>query len=155
MPIAQFSQLTNEEIDLLLHAPALVTCLIAGAEDKINEEEEERSKHLVRIRTTNGDPILFDYYTEVEKSFDAQLNTLISKYGNLQADPRTAVLVSELSKLNDILPKVDNLFVRSYVKSLRSLAHAVADASGGILGFFSISYEEKYLIGLEMITYEA
>ena len=155
MSIAQFSQLTKEETDLLFHAPALVTCLIAGAEDNFNVKEEEQAKHLIRIRATTGDAILFDYYKEVEKVFDEQINALVSKYGNLQATPRTDLVVAELSKLNEVLPKVDRIFAHAYVKSLRSLAHAIAESSGGILGFLAVSYEEKHLMGLEMITYES
>lgn len=155
MAIVQFNHLTKEESDLLLHAPALVTCLIAGAEDTINVEEEEKSKHLVRIRANIGDPLLFDFYKEVEKDFDQQLDTLVNKYGGLQATPRTEIIVGELSKLNEILPKLDSLYAKAYLKSLRSLAHSVAESSGGILGFLAISYEEKHLIGLEMISYPA
>lgn len=148
------SQLTEEEKNLIINAPALVTCLIAGAEDAFNVEEEERAKHLIRIRTHNGDPLLLDFYKEVEEGFGAQLSSLIEKYGNLQATPRTEVMVFELSKLNAILPKVDDLFVRAYIKSLRTLAHSIAESSGGILGFLAVSYEESHLIGLEMITYQ-
>ncbi len=155
MAIAQFNHLTKEESDLLFHAPALVTCLIAGIDDNINEVEEEKSKHLVRIRTNIGDPILFDFYKETEKRFDEQLNDLISKYGGLQAATRTEIVVNELGKLNDILPKLDDLYVRAYLKSLRTLAHSIAESSGGILGFLTVTYEEKHLIGLEMITYKA
>ena len=154
MSIPQFSSLSSEETALLFHAPALVTCLIAGSEDKIDETEEQQSKHLVRIRATTGDPLLFDYYKEVEVNFDEQLNNLVSKYGNIQAAPRTDILVAELEKLNEILPKIDSLFARIYLKSLRSLAQAIAESSGGVLGFFSISYEESQVVGLEMITYE-
>lgn len=154
MSIPQFLSLSAEETALLFHAPALVTCLIAGSEDKMDETEEEQSKHLVRIRTNTGDPILFDYYKEVEVIFDEQLNALVVKYGNLQAAPRTDILVGELEKLNDILPKLDSLFARAYIKSLRTLAQAIAESSGGVLGFFSISYEESQVVGLEMITYE-
>lgn len=149
-----FNQLKEEEKSLLLNAPALVTCLIAGAEDAFNAEEEERAKHLIRIRTNNGDPLLLDFYKEVEENFDDQLSSLIGKYGSLQATPRTEVMVSELSKLNEILPKVDDLFARAYIKSLRTLAHSIAESSGGILGFLAVSYEESHLIGLEMITYQ-
>ena len=154
MSIVQFIHLTKDEADLLFHAPALVTCLIAGAEDNFNIEEEERSKHLVRIRSNTGDPILFDYYKEVEKNFDEQINALVNKYGTLQATPRTEILVSELSKLSAVLPKMDGLFARAYIKSLRTLAHAVAESSGGILGFLAVSYEEQHLLGLKMVTFE-
>ncbi len=154
MSIPQFSSLSAEETALLFHAPALVTCLIAGSEKKINETEEEHSKHLVRIRANTGDPILFDYYKQVEVNFDEQLNSLISEYGDLEPEPRTTNLVEELAKLNEILPKLDTLFARPYVKSLRTLAQAVAESSGGFFGFFSVSYEESQVVGLEMITYE-
>ena len=154
MTIPQFSSLLPEERNLLLHAPALVTCLIAGAEDNFNLKEEEQSKHLIRIRTHTGDPMLFDFYKEVENTFDEQIDTLVKQYGNLQAATRADIIVGELTKLNDILPKIDSLFARAYLKSLRTLAHAVAESSGGILGFLAVSYEESHLVGLEMITYQ-
>lgn len=155
MSIPQFSTLSSEEKELMFHAPALVACLIAGSEGKMNETEEEKSKHLVRIRTQSGDSILFDYFKVVDERFDADLKTLDSKYGNLQIEPRTQILVDELSKLNDILNKIDSLFARSFVKSLRAFAHAIAESSGGIFGFLSVSYEESQVLGLEMITYES
>jgi hypothetical protein len=154
MSIAQFNSLSKEESDLLYSAPALVTCLIAGAEDEFNTKEEEHSIHLVRIRANTGDPILFDYYKEVETNFESQLNALVSKFSNLQPETRIEIIVKELTKLNEILPKIDNLFARQYVKSLRTLAKGIAESSGGVLGFFSVSYEEQSLIGLDMISYE-
>ena len=87
-------------------------------------------------------------------SFALKLNGYVAKYGNLQVKERTRVLVEELTKLNDILPKLNDIYARAYLKSLRSLAHAIAEVSGGLLGFLDISYEEKHLTALEMITYE-
>lgn len=153
MSIVQFNQLNQEEKELLFHAPALVSFLIAGSDEGINKTEEEKSKHLVRIRTNTGDPILFDFYKEVEVDFDEQFQSLVNKYSDLETEPRTQQLIDELTKLNEVLPRLDGLFARAYVKSLRTLAHTIAESSGGLLGFFSVSYNEGQLIGLEMISY--
>jgi hypothetical protein len=98
--------------------------------------------------------MLFDYFKDVEIIFASQLDQLVKEYGNLQAETRTQILSDELAKLNDILPKVDPIYARTLLKSLRSLAHGVAEASGGVLGFLEITYEERHLMGLDMITYQ-
>ena len=154
MSIPQFSAVNEDEKSLLLDAPVLVTYLIGGADDNLDEKEKEKSGHLMHIRAATGDPILFDFYKEIENSFAIKLNGYVAKYGGLQANERTRVLVEELTKLNDILPKLSDIYARAYLKSLRSLAHAIAEVSGGLLGFLDISYEEKHLTALEMITYE-
>lgn len=154
MSIPQFSAVSEEERNLLLDAPVIVTYLIGGADDDLDTKEKEKSNHLVHIRAATGDPLLFDFYKEIENSFAEKLDTLVAKYGNLQVNERTRVLVEELSRMNEILPKLTDLYARAYLKSLRSLAHGVAEASGGFLGFLDLSYEEKHLTALEMITFE-
>ncbi len=154
MSIAQFQHLSSEERDLVYQAPAIVAYLIGGADDNFDAAEQAQSKHVVHIRTSTGDPILFDFYKETGERFDADLKNLATAYGSLQAEERTRILVEELAKLNEILPKVDSLYARAYLKSLRTLGRAVAEASGGIFGFIEVSYEEKHLLGLEMITVE-
>jgi len=153
MSIAQFNQLSEEEKTLVYNAPAMVAYLIGGADDNFDTQEEKRSKHVIRFRQAVGDPLLFDYFKEVEDKFDAQLVELIHQFGNLHAEVRTKILVDELTKLNDILPKIDGLYARALLKSLKTLAQAVAEASGGVVGFLGVSYEESHLMGLEMITY--
>lgn len=155
MTIIQFNNLTETERNILFSAPALVAYLIGGADNKFDDKEVEAAKHVVRLRTETGDPILFDFFTIVNETFAAQLADLTSKYENLQASARTPILTEELSKLNEILIQIDSLYARALVKSLKSLAKEVAEASGGFFGMLDISYEEKHLLGLEMINYEA
>jgi hypothetical protein len=154
MPIPQLSSLNEEEKNLVLDAPVIVTYLIGGADNNLDAKEKEKSNHLVHIRAATGDPLLFDFYKEIENTFALKLNGYASKYGNLQVSERTRVLVEELEKLNEILPKLSDIYARALLKSLRSLAHAIAEVSGGLLGFLDISYEERHLTALEMITYE-
>ena len=129
--------------------------LIGGADDYFDTREEVQSAHIVRLRVTNGEPILFDFYKEVERNYFDQLDATVKKYEQLPLTERTDLIKHELARLNFILPKIDSFFARSFLKSMRSLAKVVAEASGGLMGFIEISYEEKQLIDLDMITYES
>ncbi|HRH57534.1 MAG TPA: hypothetical protein PLS10_07780 [Chitinophagales bacterium] len=154
MAIMQFNHLSEEERNLLYSTPSLITFLIGGADNNFDTKEEVQSEHLVRIRTATGDPMLFDFYKHIEQTYFDQLDATVKKYVNLPVAERTEMISNELAKLNEILPKIDNLFARALLKSLRSLAKAIAEASGGVFGFLEISYEEEHLMGLNMITYE-
>ena len=154
MAIVQFNHLTENEKELIYRAPALVTYLIGGVDNNFDAAEEAQAKHVVHFRTATGDPMLFDYFTEVEKTFATQLEELVKQYTDLQAETRTGILSEELAKLNEVLPKIDAIYARSLLKSWKSLALAVAEASGGVLGFLEVSYEEKHLLDLHMITVE-
>ncbi|MDB5227496.1 MAG: hypothetical protein JWN78_1689 [Bacteroidota bacterium] len=154
MAIIQFSHLPEKERELLYLSPALVTYLTGGADKKLDTAEESQAKHIVHFRTSTGDPMLFDFFTEVEPKFLTQLHSLEKQYDNLLPEERTELLVTELEKLNDILPKIDPIYARTLLRSLKSLALAVAEASGGILGFLDVTYEEKHLAELPMITVE-
>lgn len=154
MPVVQFNQVSEEEKELLYNATALVTYLIGGADNNFDEKERAQSAHLVNIRTEQGDPMLFDYYLDLQIDFAERVAKVEAKYGVDSVNDRTALLVAELEKLNEILPKLDDIYARAYLKALRTLAKGVAEASGGLLGFLEISYEEEHLMGLTMITFE-
>ena len=150
--IVYLQDLPSEEKDLVLNAPAIVTLLIGGVDDNLSDREEAMAKKVVHFRTVTGDPILFDYFKLIDPEFIPKLEALERKYHDLQPEVRTKILVEELEKLNDILPGLDNLFARALLRSWRSLAKEVAQATGGILGVLRTTYEEEHLIGLEMIT---
>ncbi|MEM6829901.1 MAG: hypothetical protein AAF551_05250, partial [Bacteroidota bacterium] len=57
----------------------------------------------------------------------------------------------ELRKLNFILPKIDNNFAVKFYASLKELAKKIAEASGGVLGYLSVGYEEAKLMELKML----
>lgn len=152
MDIVYLNNLSAEEKELVFNAPALVAYLIGGVDNNFDEKEIEQAKHVVNLRSTVGDALLLDYFSAVNKNFDAKLLALIQKYENLEAETRTEILVEELTTLNEILKKLDSLYTKTLVASLRSYAKEIAEASGGIFGMLDVSYEEEHLIGLEMLT---
>lgn len=154
MSVIQFDHLTESERNLLYRTPALVSYLIGGVDGKFDEKEKEQSFNTVRMYAVDGDPIVFDYYKTVEAVHSEHLNAVLEQYEGISVQERTEAIVAELTALNEILPKVDNLLARSLLKSFKGLAKMVAQASGGVLGFFEITYEEEHLMGLNMITYQ-
>ncbi|HOU47093.1 MAG TPA: hypothetical protein PLL99_04770 [Chitinophagales bacterium] len=154
MSVIQFDHLSAEERSLLYTTPALVTYLIGGADGNFDTKEEVQSSHFIRIHSADGDPILFDFYKHVETTYFDVLDAVVKQYERTSVKERTDSIIAELEKLNEVLPKVDNLYARVLIKSLRSLAKVVAEASGGVLGFLEVGYEEEQLMGLEMITYQ-
>ncbi len=93
---------------------------------------------------------LVDYYKLVGESFESKFNKLIDELPE-SAEERNKVLTAELRKLNFILPKMDKNFGVKLHASLKELAKKIAEASGGVLGYLSVSYEESKLIELQMI----
>lgn len=148
--IEQFKELSEEEISLLLKAPAMVSVLIAGADGKIDNKEKSVAISLAKLKTYRARQILIDYYNEVHKDFETHMNNLIQ---NLPQDhkERNKLIEEELQKLNPVLEKVDKKFAINFYESMKNFARQVAEASGGILNMLSISVEESKLIDLKMI----
>jgi hypothetical protein len=67
-------------------------------------------------------------------------------------EERSKKINQELVKLNDILPKLDKDFAIELYKSLLTFSKQVAQASGGLWGYGSISPEEKKHLNLEVIN---
>lgn len=148
--IEEFKHLSEEEIKVLKNAPVWVTLLVAGADSTIDNNEIEEAVAISKIKQSRAREALQAYYKEIGPDFEKSLRSTIA---NLSGDPKDRLLKveGELTKLNDILPKVDNMFAVALYASLKDFAKKVAEASGGVFGYGSISYEESKLIKLPMI----
>ncbi|MEL6254658.1 MAG: hypothetical protein AAFR87_21790 [Bacteroidota bacterium] len=147
MAIKYFSDLSESEVDLLLRTPALITLLIAGADNDIDDKEKSLGEKLVNYRTFTSDTRLHEYYEAVNEDFETKLSGMIDSW-----TPESKEAISgELSQLNSITPKLESSYADLLKDSWRSLAKKVAEADGGFVGFGSISKEEAALIDLPMI----
>lgn len=152
MSIASLSQLSTEEINLVMNTPALVSLLIGGADNNFDNEEKEKAKKIVAFRKTTGDPLLFEYFNLVEETFENEIQILSERYSGDVLE-RNSKITEELVKLNEILPKMDHNYANALLQNWRTLAKGVAEASGGFLGMFEESSEEAHLVGLKMIEF--
>jgi len=148
--IKEFENLREEEIDVLLTAPVYVAILIAGADGNIDKSERKEAIDVAHSKQSRAREQLVDYYKLVGESFETKFNKLIDELPE-SAEERNKVLTAELRKLNFILPKIDKNFGVKLHASLKELAKKIAEASGGVLGYLSVSYEESKLIELQMI----
>ena len=154
MAIPQFNHLAEEEVQLLLDAPAIITLLIGTADGNMDDKEIAAGLSSVIVRKESNDALLQPYYEAVDKNYDQRLFDFSNQYKDKGTEQRTQELSDVLAGLNDILIKVDPLFVTVLIKSLKSFAKEIAQASGGMagIGLMSISNEEEHLISLPMIT---
>ena len=154
MAIPQFNHLAEEEVQLLLDAPAIITLLIGTADGNMDDKEIAAGLSSVIVRKDSNDALLQPYYEAVDKNYDQRLFDFSNQYKDKGTEQRTQELSDVLAGLNDILIKVDPLFVTVLIKSLKSFAKEIAQASGGMagIGLMAISNEEEHLISLPMIT---
>ena len=148
--MSEIENITEEEIDVLLTAPVYVAILIAGADGNIDKSERKEAIDVAHSKQSRAREQLVDYYKLVGESFESKFNKLIDELPE-SAEERNKVLTAELRKLNFILPKMDKNFGVKLHASLKELAKKIAEASGGVLGYLSVSYEESKLIELQMI----
>jgi hypothetical protein len=149
--IPQFKNLSEEEKTALLDAPALIAVLIAGADNKIDEKEVDYSEKITHFRAGNTDSALHLYYAEVDKFIHDAIKQQIATLPNDLLE-RQQIITEELTKLNEVLPKLDKSFAVELYKSYISFAKSVAKSSGGLWGYASITPEEERLLGLAMIN---
>lgn len=148
--IPEFEPLREDEIQVMLQAPVYVAILIAGADGKIDKSERREAIDVARSKQSRSREQLHEFYKLVGESFEENFIKLIDELPS-GTDARISAITTELRKLNFILPKIDKNFAVKYHASLKDLAKRIAEASGGVLGYLSVSYEESKLMELKMI----
>lgn len=151
MNVKEFENLREDEIQIMLKAPVYVAILIAGADGKIDKSERKEAIEVARSRQSRAREQLVEYYKAVGETFETDFNHLVDTLPEDVKDRNTDI-EQELRKLNFILPKIDRVFAIKLYASLKDLAKKIAEASGGVLGYLSVSYEEKTLMDLKMIN---
>jgi hypothetical protein len=149
--IKEFENLRDDESQVLLDAPVYVAILIAGADGNIDKSERKEAVGIARSKQSRAREQLVEYYKIVSDKFETRFNELVDSLPN-GTDDRNKAIIAELRKLNFILPKTDRNFAIKLYSSLKDLAKKIAEASGGVLGYLSVSYEEAKLMELKMIN---
>lgn len=149
--IPGFGKLSDNQIQITKDAIAWITVLIAGADGEIDTKEKEWAAKVAHIRSYHNPNELTPFYEAVGVEFNDKLTQLLA---NVPSDTkeRTAVLTRKLEQLNEVLPLLENNLGYHLAKSYRSFSSHIAKASGGILGFFSVSSQESKLVDLPMIN---
>lgn len=149
--MTHFENLSPSEIQQLEEAVVQISILVAGADGSIDAEEAAWADKLTYIRGYSGEKWLQEFYDGVAANFKIRFNDAVKA---LPTDTalRQTTLATELDKVNPILAKLDAKTAYKMYHSYQTLATSIAKASGGVLGFGSVSRAEQKVVGLTMIT---
>ena len=146
--VKELEKLREDEIDVVMKAPIYVAILIAGADGEIDKHERREAVDIANNRQSRSREQLSEYYKEID--FHTEFERLIGELPT-GVDERTTAIIRELRKLNFILKKVDRPWATKLHASLKDLSKKIAEASGGLLSYLTISYEESKLMELKML----
>ena len=149
----QLRNLSEREYKLVMDAPILVGILIGSADGILSEKEVSRLREIIQTKVYSEKN---DVHLLYKKLAEGDLNDNITSLAAQTAEFPTIELkeefmISQLSRLNKILPKLNHAYAVQYRKTLKDIAVAIANASGGILGIGRVSYEEGELLDLKFI----
>lgn len=148
--LEHITNLSQEEKNLILHAPMYVSVLIAGADGEINETEKHRILELIHTKTFSEKYELRELYQTLDSGAQLELRELIAALPE-DRDERNQYLSDMLARLNTVLPKLEHRFQLHFYKSLRQFAHYIATADGGFWGVGTVKYSEAEYVKLPMI----
>lgn len=149
--LKEFHNLTTAEQQLMLDAIPLITILVAGADDDIDEVELAEAQRLADIRSFNTSGQTNAYYEKIDDNLTERIVELMKELPNAVA-PRQDALVAKLSGLNHVFEKMDLPFGYLYYKSFCSFAKHVAESHGGFMRFMTIGPKEAEVVDLPMLN---
>jgi hypothetical protein len=150
MNIAGFEQLSTDEFSDLLLAPVQIVALIGASDGHFDEMEEYWAAKLVQAKTIGKAEFLRPYWSLVHFDFREKVDEMLSKLpDNVQF--RNQMLSESLSKLNDILPKLEANVAGHLYKGFLDLAEETAVASGGFMRLGAVNNSERAYIDLPML----
>ena len=147
--IHELRKLSEEEMEVLIKAPLLVSILIAGADGEIDRDEIDGAISAAK-KKAKSQTSLQSYYESVSQDFEDKLKVLLQHYPS-KPHLRAVSISKELARLNPIFAKVQGSLAIEIYESLLSLALNIAKSSGGFFGLSSVGEEEAKLVKLEMI----
>lgn len=130
-----FSNLTQQETDQLLKFPLYISLLAANADGKMDNEEKKSAIKFTHIKTFSSDPKLKDFYVEVSKTFEQDIDAL-DKQLPKERHERQAAIENELSKLKAILLKLPKEYQSIMLHSMQSYKDHVSHAHYNVLESF-------------------
>lgn len=132
----ELKKLEKKDREVLLRAPAIVALIAAVSDDGIvSESEKAESIKLAHLRTYSSPEILHNYYKQVDKVFAEYLQ---EEYDQLPEswEEKEKHLEERLTSIKDVLPKLNEVYAKELVISLKSFARHVFRSNDGYLEHF-------------------
>ncbi len=148
--IYQLEKLADDERQLVIEAPVLVSVLIALADNDFTEAERAETLKLIHTKTFSERGSIRELYKELEKDVESRIDHVLAELP-AGREERTHLVSEKLSGLNTVLPKLENGFARRFYKSLKELAYYISTIHHPLLGEVVANHHAKALMPLPMI----
>ena len=116
---------------LLFKAPVIVSILTLSTFLEIRKIQKDDAAKLARIKTFTEHSHLLPYYAEVDKTFTKYFEEYIEKFFPFDTTSCTAIK-NEMSRVNAIIDKLDNVYAGLLRKSLTGFARHVNNAAHNV-----------------------
>ena len=133
--INEFETLSAKEKELLFQAPVLVSLLSTSADPEVKTVQKADAIQLAHLKTFTANPLLIDYYNEVEKTFTCNFESLSKKYTPSGTVNRDA-LKEEIKTVNILIGKLKPSFAAVLHESLTKYAAHVKQAEHSVVEDF-------------------
>ncbi|MBK5279446.1 MAG: hypothetical protein JJE09_11350 [Bacteroidia bacterium] len=127
-----FKNLRPREYELLLKFPAYVSLLAANTDGELDNIEKRSAIEFAHVKTYSCDPLLADFFKEVDKSFERTLQELNNSLP-LGKVNRDAIIKSKLLDIEDIVLKLGPENMAIVHKSMKAFKEHISRAHHNIL----------------------
>ncbi len=132
----EIEKLSEEDRIILLKAPAIVALLAAVSDDgEVSKSEKAESIKLAHVRTYSSPEILRNYYLKAEGYFVEAFEEELAKLPEGQ-EAKEKYLEDKLTDLNKVLPKLNEVYAKELVTSLKSFSKHIFESNSSVLEYF-------------------
>lgn len=129
-----YQNLSPHEKDKLLKYPSYISLLAADSDGEIDEKEKKSAIKFSHIKTYSSNPVLFEFYNEADKVFEANIEQLINELPKGK-DERETAIKNELAEIEKILLKLDKDYASAIRHSMKSFKDHVSKAHNNVLQY--------------------
>ncbi len=127
-----FKNLTEQEYKTLLKFPVYISLLAANRDGKFDSAEKQTAIKFAHVKTFTCNPLLIDFYEEVDKVFESNIVELDHELPKGKEN-RDAAIMSELLKLESIVLKSGEVYTSTMYESMQSFKDHVSKAHNHVL----------------------
>ncbi|RPH26840.1 MAG: hypothetical protein EHM93_19450 [Bacteroidales bacterium] len=139
-----FKKLPAKDKKELLKFPAYISMLAANRDDKLDDAEKDAAIKLSHTATFACDPILKEFYREVDKVFEKNI-ALIDRELPKDKSSREEAIKKELSKLERIVWKLGKEYTDTMHQSMKLFKEHISKAHHNVLIDFIFPLSIPYL----------
>jgi hypothetical protein len=133
--MTNYHDLSPEKKEQLLKFPAYVSLLAANYHSNGMDSEEKKSAiDFSHIKTFSVNPLLKEFFEDVEKGFEQTITALDEKLPK-RKNEREVILRTELEKIEKILLNTDPEFSNLLHESMRAFKEHVAHAHHSLMEY--------------------